>query len=342
MAQEVTREALSYASADGKSIIRGCLWSAVPYTASQTAPQAVHPGEEESLRNAPKGIVQIAHGMAEYLDRYDDFACYLAEHGFAVCGADWLAHGKNVNDPSCVGLLPAGAQETFIRDFHSLRVLMQKRFSDDLPYFVLGHSMGSFVARVYLARHGKGLAGAILSGTAQQPAITSLAGHALARLLGIVRGDSYRSAFIDSMGAGSYGKKIPHARTPLDWLNTDAEAVDAYINDPLCGAMFSVGGYASITALTKEMSSASCVRAVPRDLPILFIAGEQDPVGDFGKGPRAAVEQLRAAGMTAVEVKMYNEMRHEVLNHPDKQAVYADVLSWLEQQTGSKSMAQES
>lgn len=313
MSLSAEKEIISFPSVDGVSVIRACLWK-----------------KAETGADMPKGIVQIAHGMAEYIDRYDHFARFLVDWGYLVCGTDWIGHGFNVENPANVGVLPSNADDAFVGDFHNLRRKMQADFPD-LPYFVLGHSMGSFVSRIYISKFGEGLSGVVLSGTAQQPAMVSSAGYVLARLLGKVKGEDYRSALLDSMGVGAYGKQISQARTPLDWLNTDDAQVAAYKDDPYCGSMFSVGGYAALLRMTKEMSSPKRVRSIPSNLPVLFIAGSQDPVGDCGKGVAAAAAQMKQVGMGSVQVKIYEGMRHEVLNHPEKETVYGDVLAWLDE-----------
>lgn len=308
----VTCETLYYDSSDGETRIHALVWL---------------PADDAAHR--PYGIVQIVHGMVEHIERYDDFARFLAANGYAVCANDHIGHGGSTSSPDRWGCLPENGAQVMVRDVHALRELFAQRFSPETPYFLFGHSMGSFITRAYLARHGRGLAGAVICGTGQQPIIASKFAAWLSRRVGARKGMDYRSEFIHNLGDGSYGKKIPNARTNLDWLNTDPCRVDEYIADPACGAMFSVGGYASLTDLTAEVASKECAGAVPPNLSVLFIAGAGDPVGDFGKGVNAAAQDMRRYSTAKVSVIIYEGMRHEILNEPDHMKVYADVLRWM-------------
>lgn len=303
---------LGFAGHDGVSRIHALLWQ-------PDKPTAV-----------PRGIVQIVHGMAEHIDRYEPFARFLVSQGFVVCANDHVGHGKSVQDEADLGHLPLdGGADVLIEDVHELRSLAASRFASTVPYIVFGHSMGSFVTRSYLTRHAEGLAAAVLCGTGQQPRLLSRAGNMLSRAIAASKGERYRSAFVDSLGAGAFSKAIADARTEVDWISTDPAVVDEYIADPACGQMFTVGGYATLTSLTLEATDSARAGLVPHDLPLLFIAGAEDPVGDCGKGVERAVEQYRTAGVESVDLKLYEGMRHEILNEPDKERVYADVEQWL-------------
>lgn len=310
-------EELFFPSRDGRTRIHALVWEPVP--------SSLHGG-------CPRGVVQIVHGMCEHVGRYDGFARFLAARGFAVCGEDHLGHGGSAADPRAFGdLPPREGKDILISDVDALRRLAQQRFGAEVPFFLFGHSMGSFIVRAYLARPlAAGLAGAVICGTGQQPRALSAAGNLLARAIGRARGTGHRSAFIDGLGAGAYGKRIPNARTPFDWLSTDPAVVDAYLSDERCGFMFTVGGYAALTDLTGEIADPACVARVPRDLPLLFIAGAEDPVGDDGKGVDAAVAALRAAGVERIDEILYPGMRHEVLNEPGRAQVMNDVAAWIE------------
>ncbi|MEG0072268.1 MAG: alpha/beta fold hydrolase [Raoultibacter sp.] len=316
MEQNVTKTEIGYRSHDGQTQIHALLW--LPAAGGTIA---------------PRGIVQLVHGMAEHIDRYDDFARYLVGCGFIVCANDHLGHGKSVSDKSEWGCLPLeeGAHAV-IEDVHELRKLVAARYSQQTPYFLLGHSMGSFVVRVYLAHHSEGLTGAVISGTSQQASLISAAGNQLARLIARLRGADYKSPLLDKMGVGAYSKKIVDARTSFDWLSTDPAVVDAYSADEACGYTFSAGGYATLTSLTGSMVAKECVSRIPSTLPILFVSGAEDPVGSCGKAVEDAASQLRRAGVLQVEVKLYDGMRHEILNEPGHARVYDDIAAWLNSQ----------
>ena len=310
---------IDFASHDGKTRIRAKIWTSPKFGDGK------QPGTEK-----PKAVVQIVHGMAEYIDRYDDLAEYLVGRGFVVCAEDHIGHGESAADPSEFGHMPAhGGKDILIGDVHTLRRIASELF-DGVPYVLYGHSMGSFITRAYIARHGEGLAACVLSGTGNVPAALSGFGRSLARMLAAIRGETHRSAFIDNMGAGGYGKKIPNARTQLDWLSNDDAVVDAYIADDKCGFMFTVGGYATLLDLTAEVVTPECAARVPKTLPVFLVAGDGDPVGDMGKGVEAAAQLLRDAGVETVDCKIYEGMRHEIHNEIGKDQVYDDLATWIE------------
>ncbi|WP_315897649.1 alpha/beta fold hydrolase [Xiamenia xianingshaonis] len=312
-ADAVNRIEIAYPSRDDESLVHAFVWE----------PPA-------GLSGAPKGVVQLVHGMAEHAARYDDFARYLALCGYVVGAADHIGHGRSVASPEQLGVMPTDGKEILIEDVHELRLILKKRWQNASAYVIFGHSMGSFVVRAYLARHGQGVDAAVVCGTGNQPLAASKAGRALARLLAVVRGRDFRSTFIDSIGAGAFAKAIEGARTPYDWLSTDPAVVDAFLADELSGQMFSVGAYATLTDLTGEIVTKKSASRIPKDLPVLFIAGAQDPVGECGRGVLAAADLFRACGVADVEVTLYEGMRHEILNEPDHERVYRDVTAWLE------------
>ena len=287
----------------------------------------------------PKAVLQIVHGMCEFVHRYDAFARYLNEHGIAVVGHDHIAHGSSVADPKDWGVMdPRTAEDVMINDVQGMRNVATARFGFDVPYFILGHSMGSFIVRCYLGRLGAGgyeqegkRAGAIVMGTGFMPTIVPTAGGLIASIIGKVKGNAYRSTFMNNMGIGGYNKAFEPARTPVDWLSRNEANVDTYIAEPRCTYMFSVGGYKGLMDLVKECCADPCFASTPLDLPILVTAGECDPVGDMGKAPRSVFEKYKEAGVEDVKLLMYAEDRHEILNEVDRDKVFADMLQWMEE-----------
>ena len=329
MSTEVTRERFTFPSTDGTSTISACTWW----------PVGMGPDEAEGTPS-PRGVVQLVHGMAEHIDRYDAFARFLASHGLLVVGHDQIGHGRSCS-PEHWGELPVGrGARALVEDIDVLRHMTQERVAPGTPYIVFGHSMGSFEVRSYIAHHGEGLAGAIICGTGFLPAAASGAALKITWLESFLRGADHRSSFVDSMGAGGYGKAIPNARTNLDWLSRNRNNVDDYIADPSCGFMFSVGAYHEVAVLTSEVNSPTCAASVPHGLPLLFIAGAEDPVGDNGEGVEKAAALARGAGSTDVEVKIYPRMRHEILNETGHEQVIADVLAWVEKRVAPASTPQ--
>ena len=301
---------ITYPSHDKTSSIHALLW------------------DREGVR--PHGIIQIVHGASEHCERYRSFAGFLVDRGFVVCANDHIGHGKSVADKSKLGYMSAKTgKEALIQDVGTLRRLVSERYPD-IPHIMLGHSMGSFILRVYLSRHSEGLTAAVLSGTGQQPKTLSVFGNLLARLLSAIRGDGHKSNLLHNLGMGALSKSIPNARTQFDWICTDPAVVDAYVDDEACGMMFTVGAYAALTGLTGEMVTARCAQAVPKGLPILMIAGTEDPVGEKGKAVKIAYEQYLATGCTHVSLKLYEGLRHEVLNEPIREQIYADIIEWIE------------
>ena len=316
MAQQagVVIEDVTFDSADGKSTIHARFW----------LPDG----------RPPRAVVQIVHGMSEHIRRYDEFARFLVARGYAVCGDDHIGHGASTA-PEKRGCIPArGGNDALVADEHTLRGIAAKKFPG-VPYVLFGHSMGSFITRCYLGRHGQGVAAAVICGTGTVPVATSRAGNALARAVAAVRGEDHRSKLIDSLGAGAYSKAVP-GPTGYEWLSHNADNVQAYLADEECGFMFSVGGYSALTALTAEACSKACAASVPHDLPLLYIGGDGDPVGDMGRGVRAAAQLAREAGSTDVTCTIYPRMRHEILNEDGREEVFADVADWIERKAAQK------
>lgn len=281
------------------------------------------------IPNVPiTAIVQISHGMAEYAKRYDDFARFLACNGFLVCANDHIGHGANC-DPDDWGILPENADEIMLADMRTLQQKM-KQVKPDVPYFMIGHSMGSFLARLYIETYGDDLDGAVISGTGQMSHTAAHLGNSIAHLVARMHGSAYRSKFLDRMGAGGYGKKIPDADSDFAWLNTSKHAVQRYIDDPACGFMFSAGGYCALTHLMEQMADLDLVARIPNNFPIFFVSGEEDPVGNFGSGVERAADDMRNHSHAHVKVKLYDRMRHEVLNEPRHTQVYAAIHRFLD------------
>jgi alpha-beta hydrolase superfamily lysophospholipase len=324
-AREKTRRyEVEFDSADATSRINASLWWRANPLDAAAAPEATV---------SPKGVVQIVHGMAEHVERYDEFARFLADAGYLVCGHNQIGHGASAPRQQW-GCLPArGGRQVLVEDVHSLRRLVSQHVSDGTPHYVFGHSMGSFTTRSYISRHGDGLAGAVICGTGFVPVAKSRAGRTLARLISRLRGEDYKSKLLHSMADGSYSKAVENARTEFDWLSHNEENVERYIADEACGFMFSAGGYATLTDLTAEVCTLECAQRVPHQLPLLFIAGAEDPVGDMGEGVAKAADLARQAGSTDVTCKIYHGMRHEILNERDRRLVFGDVLSWLDKRT---------
>lgn len=271
----------------------------------------------------PRGVVQLVHGICEYALRYDHFARFLTDHGFAVTGHDHLGHGLTAKDPGEYGYFSDWGD--LVRDVRTLQRKVRETYPA-LPYFLLGHSMGSFVARTFLIDHPGELTGCILSGTGQEPALTVAAGKLLTSL-----GDPHKvNKLFYALSIGAYNKQFAPSRTPADWICRDEAVVDAYLADPLCNFQTTAGmNHAMMTGLRYVAKKKNLAR-MDKDLPVYFFAGDKDPVGACGKGVEKVARWFREAGMKDVEVKLYAGGRHEMLNETNKEEVYADTLAWLE------------
>lgn len=275
-----------------------------------------------------KGVVQIAHGMCEYFERYTEFAAYLCEHGYAVCGNDHLGHGGSVNDASEYGYFSEeNGWQNAVEDMYALTKLAKERFSDK-PYILLGHSMGSFLARAYVTRHGSMLDAAVFCGTkGEMKGIPALL--AVIEMMKSVFSDNFHSRLLDKLAFGLYNAKIKPHRTRYDWLSRDEKIVDKYAKDDKCTFIFSLNGFENLMKVLWYVSDDKWFETYPKDLPTYLIAGSADPVGNYGKGVLSVFNRLFVQNCD-VEMKIYRGARHELLNETNKQEVYEDVLSFIE------------
>lgn len=278
-----------------------------------------------------KAVLQICHGMVEYIGRYDEFAQFLCERGYYVVGNDHLGHGKSVQAKSEYGFFSEKyGNACVLGDIHTLRQRIMKKYPD-VPYFMLGHSMGSSLLRQYIQMYGNGLSGVILMGTVtDHMKLTLLFGKRLCRLMAVFRGWHYRSGLVDRMAMGAFNRKFKPARTRADWVTSDRERLDTYVADPLCSFMFTVNAYYNMFAGMISMQRKEGVYMIPKGLPVLFVSGADDPVGGFGKGVRKVFEKYQRAGIQDVSLRLYTRDRHEILNETDREQVFEDLLNWLE------------
>ena len=280
----------------------------------------------------PRAVLQMTHGMVEYIGRYEQLACWLADRGVAAVGHDHLGHGGSVVSREEYGYFgrPDG-NRLLLDDIHRVtRWAKALPELEGLPWFLLGHSMGSFYARQYLCEYGGELQGAILMGTGWQPRAAARAGRALCHLLAAFHGWRYRSKLVDSMAFGSYNRSFRPARTSKDWLNRDEKEVDRYLSEERCSFRFTLNGYDSLFTALERLCDKELLARAPKDLPVLFLSGDDDPVGDRGRGVQKAAQSLRDAGMRRVEVKLYPEARHELLVELNRQEVFADIGGFIQ------------
>ena len=276
-----------------------------------------------------KAVVQIVHGIAEFVERYDTFAQYLNSQGFLVVAEDHMGHGQSINGEGIRGYFHGGWFNA-VADTYRLLEDTKKEFPD-IPYILFGHSMGSFMARTILCKYpDSGIAGAIICGTGWQP---TCAMPALIKVVEAVckkTGETNVSEKLQGMVFGSYNNKVEHPRTDYDWLTRDTKIVDAYIHHPLCGFSGSCGLLREMMKGIYYIQKPENLAAMRKDLPVFFIAGGDDPVGSYGKGVRQAAEAFKKAGMTDVSVRIYPLCRHEILNEINKEEIFENVVQWIE------------
>lgn len=276
----------------------------------------------------PKAVLQIVHGIAEFVERYDTFANYLNSLGYLVVAEDHMGHGQSINGDGIQGYFHGG-WFTAVEDTYRLLQDTRKEYPG-IPYILFGHSMGSFMARTILCKYpDSGIAAAVICGTAWQPAF------ALPALIKVIdgicqkNGETLPDEKLQSMVFGGYNRKVEHPRTAYDWLTRDAKIVDDYISHPLCGFTASAGLLREMMRGIHFIEQPRNLAAMRRDLPVFFIAGGDDPVGSYGKGIHQCVKAFRKAGMTDVSVRVYPLCRHEILNEINKEEIFEDVVQWI-------------
>ena len=278
----------------------------------------------------PKAVVQISHGMAEYSERYMRFAKALCEAGFVVFMSDHVGHGKSIKDTSMLGFFgETNGEQTWVEDLKSVQEIIEKEYPT-LPLFLFGHGMGSLIARNYTAQYGKLFKGVVYTGTnGSNPALSF--GLCLSSLLTKICGAKHKSKLLDRMAFGAYNKKTPK-ETPCDWVSRDKVEVQKFMDDALCGYMYSVSGLHALFQTVKIVTAKTWYAKVPKDLPILLLSGSMDPIGNYGKGVDETFQKLKASGHEKVEEKLYKDARHEILNETNQEEVTSDILHWLKAQ----------
>lgn len=275
------------------------------------------------------GVIQIIHGMAEYVERYEELARFFTDRNFVVVGEDHLGHGKSVGENGMQGYFCAQDPATVVvRDSHRLKKLTQEMYPG-VPYIIIGHSMGSFILRNYICRYGSGIDGAVIMGTGMQPAWLLAVSKTVAALQKLFLGEKHVSRFLDRGAFGAYNKRIKDARTDVDWLTREADRVDAYIADKDCGFVFTVNGFQTLFELISRVRKPSNLKNIPQELPVLMLSGEDDPVGEYGEAVKRARDSMKKAGVENIAMKLYPGDRHELVNETDRMQVMEDIYEWI-------------
>ncbi len=285
--------------------------------------QSFTPEKKEDI----KGIISIVHGMAEHSDRYIEIAQYLCSKGYAVFMHDHAGHGKSVASEEDLGFFcKENGNEKIVDDVKKVIELIGREFPEK-PVVLWGHSMGSFVARRFIAKYPDAVKGAIICGTSgANPAAG--AGILIAKAVMKLLGAHHRSDFLDTMAFGAYNKKL-EKKTGFEWLSVNENNIEAYVKDPLCGYKFTAGGFKDLFSLLKSVSGKDWYTAVP-DIPLYIIAGDMDPVGNYGKGVQEVYDKLIASGHNKASIKIYKGLRHEIHNEDERFTVLDDIACFAD------------
>lgn len=281
-----------------------------------------------------KAVVQIAHGIAEHIDRYRDFMAFLAENSYVAVGDDHLGHGKTIRDRSEQGFFAEkDGWDHVVADMDKLHDIMKEQYPD-IPYVFFGHSMGSFLTRTYLIKHPDKYDAAVISGTGHQPKLMVLGGYAAACLFVRLQGAHTVGTTLNDIAFGSYNKGYENPRTIYDWLSRDPAVADAYAADPLCGFIATNGLFRDMMGGIKFITDEKNIAMMNKEKPIYFMSGDADPVGENGQGVTRAYDAFCKAGLHDVTLRLYPGGRHEMLNEINKDQVYRDILNWLNTKIG--------
>lgn len=276
-----------------------------------------------------RATLQIAHGLTEYIGRYDAFMDFLAEEGYAVYGNDHIGHGNSVHNGQLGYVGESAGWNTMVGDMHTLHHMIAETHPD-VPHFLFGHSMGSFLSRTFLIRYGELLDGCVICGTGHPPKAMTLGARALATMEVRRHGAGYYSELLDQAMNRQYNGGYQNPRTAYDWISSDPNRVDEYIADPLCGYIPTAGLMRELLGGVSYITTRRNIEKMPKDLPVYFISGADDPVGELGKGVIRAYEAFLRAGMKDVSLKLYPNLRHEILLETDRDEVMSDVKNWLD------------
>lgn len=276
-------------------------------------------------------VLQITHGMQEYIERYEEFARFLTDRGFLVVGHDHLGHGESVASKEDYGFFTEkNPSDTLVSDMHTLRTMIQRE-NEGVPYFMMGHSMGSYMLRKYITIHPENLRGVIIVGTGSMPDTTMKLGMKLCRFFAAVRGWHYKSRLVKRLSFMGPYQQYDVAGKNLDnnWLTKDLEIAGKYYQDAKCRYDFTVNGYYGLMEAVLYDNQMENIAKIPKKLPLFLVSGEKDPVGDMGEGVKRAYRQYETAGMLDITWKLYENDRHELLNELDRQDVYEEIFAWM-------------
>ena len=277
-----------------------------------------------------RATVQIVHGLAEYVDRYDEFMEYLSQAGFAVYGNDHIGHGNSVHEDRWGYVGEQAGWSIMLTDILTLSRQIRTAHPD-VPHFLFGHSMGSFLARSFLIKYPDLHDGCVICGTGHPARAVTMGARTLAAIEIKRHGPGYYSEMLDGVMNKQYNGGYDNPRTAFDWISSDPNRVDEYIADPKCGFVPTAGLLGEILKALSFITSPRNIEKMAKDVPVYFISGAEDPVGELSQGVIRAYKAFLKAGMKDVSLKLYPNLRHEILLDVDRDEVMTDVLNWLEE-----------
>lgn len=277
----------------------------------------------------PMAVLQISHGMCEYIERYEHFIHFMTEAGVAVTGHDHAGHGFSLNSQKDLGYFSRDPfDSTLVEDLKTMSEITEKTFPG-LPHFMLGHSMGSFILRAYLSQYGQELSGVMLSGTGGENKAAG-AGVTGAKTMAKFKGDRYRSPFLNRIFFRGFTDHYKEENEKFAWLSRDKRIINSYKKDPRCNFIFTLNGFMGFLDIMEHVTKKAYAKTYPKDLPYYLFSGKEDPVGNYGEGVKETYTELKKAGIKDVRMKLYENGRHEMLNEINKKDVYQDVLGFIE------------
>lgn len=277
----------------------------------------------------PRAIFQMVHGMAEYADRYEALAELLCKNGFIVYIHEHVGHGNSAKNVERLGLFLDDKQSiTLVEDTHKMSGIARAEYPS-LTLNLFGHSMGSFVVRLCVAKYGADYHSLVICGTGAKDPKVPL-GLFILKVLRLFRGKDFKSKFIDKSSFGSYNDRFKPVRTPYDWVSVNKTNVDNYVSSPYCGFLFSVDGYKMLMEVNRDSNKGETFAKTPASLPIFLIAGGDDPVGHYGEDVPKVCELYKRSGVKDCSYKLYDGFRHEILLDDCAEEVRSDILAFLE------------
>lgn len=299
---------ITYPSRDGKNTVYACIYTPKFCTA--------------------KGIVQIVHGMIDYVERYEPLAEFLTGEGYIVAGNHHLGHGRSASTSDDLGYFGENsAIETLLKDMHTMNRYLRDAFPA-LPLVIFGHSMGSFLTRLYIEKYPHSIKGAVIHGTSGPLAVTGM-GKLLASLIMKSKGRRHRSKKLTKIAFSSYNSHFPKEEGHNAWLTRDAEAIKGHDDDEFSNFTFTVSAYHDLFTMLQHCNKREWFEGYPKSLPTYIVSGDEDPVGKYGKGPMQVYKRLLISGCERLTLKIYSGARHELFLETNRQEVYGDLLSWL-------------